>query len=105
VTTLFVGFGAPVTVPLPPCGQFPVHLAEGAAVGTATTMVVGAAPPGPHCAQSLGPGAPGVQPGTMWVVLSLGARGETVTVSAAVLVAPGVQPEAWLEQVMVLWMV
>lgn len=92
-------------MPLPPCGQFPVHLAVGAPVGTATTNVEDTAPPGPHCAHWLGPGAPGVQPGTTWVVRSLGARGETVTVSVAVLVAPGEQPAAWPEQVMVLWMV
>jgi len=73
-------------------------------VGTATTRVVCAAtPPVEHCTHGLGPGAPGVQPGTIWVVWSVGASGETVTVSPYVLVAHGApQPESRAQQVIVL---
>ncbi len=87
--TGFVGLGAAVAVPF------------SLVVGTATTRVVCAAvPPGAHCTHALGPGAPEVQPGTIWVVRSVGASGETVTVNADVLVAPGVpQPESRAEQV------
>ncbi len=71
-------------------------------MGTVTAMVVGAAVAGAHWTQTLGPGAPGVQPGTTRVVRSEGARGETVTVCAVVLVAPGApQDESCAEQVMV----
>jgi hypothetical protein len=80
------------------------------AVGTAATSVVTCVAAGPHCAHTLGPVAPGVQPGTTWVVRSVGGSGETVTVRAVVLVEPEGQlpelPESWCaEQVSVLWKV
>jgi hypothetical protein len=76
------------------------HVGTAVAVALADqeTSVVGPAPV-PHCAQTLGPVAPGVHPGTTWVVRSEGARGETVTVRVCVL---GVQSPPWAGQVMVL---